>query len=110
MPSQKLRLGGKGATSMFRATFWFPKLLTSGSRPVYLVHVMRLRPLKLISAERAWLQTRFTIVSGSVYESVNSRSFAKDASSTYTAVCLGQSRSRFAPFVVCRLPTVIGSA
>src|SRR6218665_216089 len=30
---QKLRLGGKGATSMLRAMAWLPKLLTSGSSP-----------------------------------------------------------------------------
>ena len=33
--SQKLRLGGNGATSMFRAIGWLPKLLTSGSSPSY---------------------------------------------------------------------------
>ena len=32
-PSQKLRLGGKGATSTLLPTCWLPKLLTSGSRP-----------------------------------------------------------------------------
>ncbi len=30
---KKLRLGGNGATSMFRTIAWLPKLLTSGSSP-----------------------------------------------------------------------------
>ena len=50
MANQKLRLGGNGVTSMFRAMGWFPKLLTSGSRPVYGVLVKRFRPLTLMCA------------------------------------------------------------
>src|SRR5436190_1143184 len=32
-PKKKLRLGGYGARSTKRPTFWLPKLLTSGSMP-----------------------------------------------------------------------------
>src|SRR5690349_9005384 len=35
MVKKKLRLGGYGVTSMFRAMGWLPKLLTSGSKPWY---------------------------------------------------------------------------
>jgi hypothetical protein len=45
---KKLRLGGNGVTSMFRAMAWFPKLDTSGSSPLYGVAVNRFRPLRLI--------------------------------------------------------------
>src|SRR6185295_1143179 len=39
---KKLRLGGNGATSIFRTMAWFPKLLTSGSSPRYPVQRIRL--------------------------------------------------------------------
>ena len=45
--NQKLRLGGNGVTSMFRAIGWLPKLLTSGSSPVNGAIVKRLRALAL---------------------------------------------------------------
>src|SRR5439155_7097263 len=51
--NQKLRLGGNGVTSMFRAIGWFPKLLTSGSSPVNGAIVKRLRPLALRRTYRA---------------------------------------------------------
>src|SRR5207247_6142599 len=35
MVKKKLRLGGYGVTSIFRAIGWLPKLLTSGSNPLY---------------------------------------------------------------------------
>src|SRR5207247_3245791 len=49
---KKLRLGGNGATSMFRAIAWLPKFDTSGSRPLYGVKRSRLRPLTEIRAVR----------------------------------------------------------
>ena len=39
-----LRLGGNGATSMFRAIAWFPKFETSGSLPWNFVNRRRFRP------------------------------------------------------------------
>src|SRR5439155_4097283 len=49
---KKLRLGGNGATSMFRAIAWLPKFDTSGSSPLYGVNRSRLRPLKEMRAVR----------------------------------------------------------
>src|SRR4051812_4380269 len=42
---KKLRLGGKGATSIFRTIAWLAKLLTSGSSPRYGVNRSRFRPV-----------------------------------------------------------------
>ena len=49
---KKLRLGGNGATSMFRTIAWLPKLLTSGSRPAVRVKRSRLRPVSESRAVR----------------------------------------------------------
>ena len=51
--NQKLRLGGKGATSMFRAIGWLPKLLTSGSYPSYGTSRNRFRAATVNRAYRA---------------------------------------------------------
>src|SRR5690349_19627347 len=81
-----LRLGGYGVTSWKRPMFWLLKFETSGSYPVYGVHVLRLRPLtsrrtSCVSDEKMLCVS----VRGSVYETEISRSLRKPAFSKYEA-------------------------
>src|SRR6266566_7876142 len=68
---KKLRLGGNGATSMFRTMAWFAKFDTSGSRPLYGVNRNRLRPLAESRAVR--IPKWRGISGGRLYAKVTSR-------------------------------------
>src|ERR1041384_6866309 len=65
MVKKKVRLGGYGVTSMFRAIGWLPKLLTSGSKPLYGVATQkRFRALTASWALRTPLHRLWTVLAG----------------------------------------------
>src|SRR4029078_1332261 len=73
---KKLRVGGNGATSMFRTIAWRPKLLTSGSSPRYGVNRSRLRPVSESLAFRMRRPNSEEVSrSGRLYDRLSSRSF-----------------------------------
>src|SRR5882672_7078886 len=85
---KKLRLGGNGATSMFRATAWLPKFETSGSMPRKFVMRMRFRPESVMLAPVTFEPNRWEVAAcGRRYDTASSRSFRYDPSCTYTFVC-----------------------
>src|ERR1041385_6441097 len=75
MVKKKLRLGGYGVTSMFRAIGWLPKLLTSGSKPLYGVATQkRFRALTDSWAVRT-PHSLLTVLAGSSQLTATSRTF-----------------------------------
>ena len=86
MLKKNWRVDGYGAKSMNRLKFELPKLLNSGSKLQYLVHVFRLRPLNVNFRVRAF--ARAARLGGASYDTVSSRSFTNVPNSMYGRMSL----------------------
>src|SRR5512133_3315158 len=96
MLKKNWRVDGYGAKSMNRLKFELPKLLNSGSKLQYLVHVFRLRPLNVNRSVRAF--ARAARLAGASYVTDSSRSFTKDPYSMYCRMSLFDHRPyRYSP-------------
>src|ERR1051326_1937187 len=77
MGKKRVRLGGYGVTSMFRAIGWLPKLLTSGAKPLYGVATQkRVRALTARWAVRT-PHRLLTVLAGRSQLTATSRTFTK---------------------------------
>src|SRR5690606_32268211 len=82
---KKPRLGGYGAMSRLERIAVAPKLATSGSSPLYLVHMSRLVPVTPTRMLRTPIPMLAVTACGTSHITESSRSFTNVASSTYGA-------------------------